>query len=65
VGKVEEQEPAIFPKAKYDEKFPVFEALREEVSFILSDSLVNESIKIHEIESRVKSFESLSRVRTH
>lgn len=57
----EEQESSIFPKQKYDQKLPILEALREEVHFILSDALETDLIKIHNIESRIKEFESLSR----
>lgn len=37
------------------------EALRQEIFFILNNSLIDSAIKVHQIESRVKDFESISK----
>lgn len=48
-------------RESYAASLIVFEALREEAVFILSDAIDKKKIKIHSIESRVKNYESLLR----
>jgi ppGpp synthetase/RelA/SpoT-type nucleotidyltranferase len=57
--KVKAEEPTDLHK-KYRESFPLFEALRQEVVFILESSLTAREIKIHQVESRVKTIDSIS-----
>ena len=45
----------------FENKLSVYEALREEAVFIANSIVKDQSIKIHQIESRVKDFKSLTR----
>jgi ppGpp synthetase/RelA/SpoT-type nucleotidyltranferase len=46
-------------RAEYDAAHPTREALRQEIAFILSETVSANFIKIHAIESRVKEYDSL------
>lgn len=47
-----------FSRTQYDKLMPTLEAVREEVAFVLRDDFEIQKIKIHGIESRVKTFNS-------
>lgn len=44
---------------EYEQQHPIYEALRQEIVFILEDRITSQAIKIHTIEARVKSLEFL------
>jgi putative GTP pyrophosphokinase len=45
--------------AEYERQRPIYEALKQEIVFILEDRIAAEKIKIHTIEARVKELPSL------
>jgi len=46
-------------RAAYDDRKTVFDALHDEVVYIIKQAVSESSIKIHDVESRVKTYESL------
>lgn len=48
-------------RTRFEGHHKIYEALREEVVFILNSTLEESGLKIHQIESRIKTFDSLSR----
>ncbi len=46
---------------EYANRFPVFEALCSEANYIVTQAIIESQIKIHEIESRIKTYDSIAR----